>query len=111
MVFISETFENKRFWEETFASNSKIISNCIRFKENCSFLYKNAFLQSQELILSSSYLFFYTDRETIALVKIKWCLIESFYEELDGIKKFGFTVSKGESKLDFYTETPQMLEE
>jgi hypothetical protein len=104
-----ESVNSNILWRENSNINSSITKKPVLFKDKLTFKLENL-LMTSEVCLTSSCLYFITEENLINMIIIKWCSIEGFTEEVDGVLKYGFTVSNTIEKQDFFTDSSKDLE-
>lgn len=67
-------------------------------------------LQAHQVSLTPDSIFFKVSENLIKVVKIKWAIIESFYEEKLENCLYGFSIVKPEGKEDFFMTSETVLE-
>lgn len=96
------------FWnEEQYSSSSCCFSEVIL--RDTILIKAETFLQEREICLTSNAIYYKLSENLVRITKIKWALIESFYEEDSGKCLFGFRLIKPEGKEDFFTTSETVL--
>ena len=98
------------FWSVSNSLNFRLSSSPVLYQGRLYVKNINSIFEENEYYLTSKYLYYRNEINSIIMAKIKWCLLESYYESSPEGLDYGFSIVNSNGKHDFYTQTSDSLE-
>lgn len=98
------------FWSVSNCLNSQIASDPVLHQGTLYVKKRSNAFERNEFFLNSKFIYYRNETNSIIRCKVKWCLLDSFFESTPEGLDYGFSIINSSGHHDFYTYTAEALE-